>query len=146
VSSLFLSECLRKILTGAILACTSLELQHFHSHDLTLDAFTYARQIGIDVEYIRLDNGVGDYEQLAQHYFSAYERNVLLMLPTEESRQAFFQCWTRKEAYIKAKGTSLSLPFDLFDVSLRPNEPTALLQNRENPQEAARWCACCRGR
>jgi 4'-phosphopantetheinyl transferase len=76
---------------------------------------------------------------LAQHYFSADERNVLLLLPTEESRQAFFQCWTRKEAYIKAKGTSLSLPLDLFDVSQRPNEPAALLQIRENPQDAARW-------
>jgi hypothetical protein len=51
-----------KTLTGAILACTSLGLQHFHSHDLALYAFTYARQIGIDVEYIRLDNEVGAYE------------------------------------------------------------------------------------
>jgi 4'-phosphopantetheinyl transferase len=110
-----------------------------HSRDLALYAFTYARQIGVDVEYIRLDDEVDEYEQLAQHYFSPYERNVLLMLPAEEKRQAFFQCWARKEAYIKAKGTGLSLPLDLFDVSLSPNEPAALLQSRENPQEAARW-------
>jgi len=101
-------DIIRKTLTGAVLASTSPELQHFHSHGLALYAFTCARQIGIDVEYIRLDNAVGDYEQLVQHYFSADERNVLLLLPTVESRQTFCQCWTRKEVYIKAKGTSLS--------------------------------------
>lgn len=113
-----------------------------HSHDLALFAFTYTRQVGVDVEYMRLSSGDGggdDYEQLAQHYFSAYERSVIQMLPVEEKRQAFFQCWTRKEAYIKARGMGLSLPLDLFDVSLRPNEPAALLQSRENAQEAVRW-------
>ncbi|HEV7237210.1 MAG TPA: 4'-phosphopantetheinyl transferase superfamily protein, partial [Ktedonobacteraceae bacterium] len=107
-----------------------------HAHDLALYAFTYVRQVGVDVEYIRLND---DYEHLAQHYFSPYERTVLQTLPMEEKQQAFFQCWTRKEAYIKAKGLGLSLPLDLFDVSLRPNEPAALLQSRENPREAARW-------
>ena len=119
-----------------------------HAHDLALFAFTYARQVGVDVEYMRLGGGDsgddgdgknGDYEQLAQHYFSPYERDVLQRLPVEEKQRAFFQCWTRKEAYIKARGTGLSLPLDLFDVSLRPNEPAALLQSREHPQEAVRW-------
>ncbi len=115
-----------------------------HSHDLALFAFTYTRQVGVDVEYMRLGgegsgDGGDDYEQLAQHYFSAYERSVLQMLPVEEKRQAFFQCWTRKEAYIKARGMGLSLPLDLFDVSLRPDEPAALLHSRENAQEAACW-------
>ncbi|MGI9057263.1 MAG: 4'-phosphopantetheinyl transferase family protein [Ktedonobacteraceae bacterium] len=113
-----------------------------HAHDLALYAFTYVRQVGVDVEYMRLggeDSRDDDYEQLAQRYFSPYERTVLQTLPVEEKQRAFFQCWTRKEAYIKAKGTGLSLPLDLFDVSLRPNEPAALLQSRESPQEAARW-------
>jgi 4'-phosphopantetheinyl transferase len=113
-----------------------LNLNISHSHNLALYAFTYSRQIGIDVEYIRSNI---DYELLAKHFFSPYENAMLQALPVALQQKAFFNCWTRKEAYIKARGKGLSIPLHLFDVSLRPDEPAKLLTNREDPQEMARW-------
>ncbi len=107
-----------------------------HSEDLVLYAFTTEGRLGIDLEYIRPDI---DCEQLARHSFSAYEQATLLALPPEERLQAFYRCWTRKEAYIKARGLGLSLPLDSFDVSLKPGESAAVLDSREDPRESARW-------
>ena len=64
---------------------------------------------------------------------------MLRTLPTEVQRQAFFRCWTRKEAYIKARGEGLSLPLDQCDVSLAPLEPAAVLGTQRYPSEASRW-------
>ncbi len=107
-----------------------------HSAGLALYAFAYSRQIGIDVEYKRADV---QYEELAKYTFSPYENEVLRTLPANLKFDAFFNCWTRKEAYIKARGKGLSIPLDLFDVSLKPGEPAVLLQSREDAQEITRW-------
>ena len=107
-----------------------------HSHELALHAFTYGRELGVDVEYMRTNI---EYDELAKHSFSPYEQGVLGTLSAEVKQQAFFNCWTRKEAYIKARGMGLSLDLDLFDVSLRPGEPIALLGSREDQREVVRW-------
>ncbi len=110
-----------------------------HSGELVLFAFTYVRQIGIDIEYMRPSL---DYQSLVEHYFSPLENQMLQALPTSARLEAFYQCWTRKEAYIKARGKGLSLPLDIFDVSLRPDEPAVLLNSREDPLETERWRLC----
>jgi 4'-phosphopantetheinyl transferase len=110
-----------------------------HSGELVLFAFTSTRQIGVDIEYMR---PILDYQSLAEHYFSPLENRMLQALPASARLEAFYQCWTRKEAYIKARGKGLSIPLDLFDVSLRPDEPAALLNSREDPQETERWRLC----
>lgn len=107
-----------------------------HSSALALLAFTCDREIGVDVEYMRSNV---EYEQLARHSFSPNEQQTLLSLPSNTIPQGFFNAWTRKEAYIKARGLGLHLPLHLFDVSLRPGEPAALLASREDAREAARW-------
>jgi 4'-phosphopantetheinyl transferase len=110
-----------------------------HSGEIALYAFAYDRQVGIDVEYMR---GLLDYEEVATHYFSSYECAVLRALPVSYREDAFFTCWTRKEAYIKARGIGLSQPLDEFDVSLTPSEPAALLADRSDPEAPGRWSLC----
>jgi 4'-phosphopantetheinyl transferase len=107
-----------------------------HSHRVALYAVTRGREVGIDLERIRFDL---DVEQIAERFFSRWEIATLLTLPPEVQRQAFFLCWTRKEAYIKARGEGLSLPLDQFDVSLIPGEPAALLSTHQGSHEALRW-------
>jgi 4'-phosphopantetheinyl transferase len=108
-----------------------------HSHGLALLAVTRGRDIGVDIE--RLRDMERDGEALAERFFSPREAARLRSLPPELRREAFFHCWTRKEAYIKAQGKGLSLPLDQFDVSLHPHEPAALLATQHDPQEVQRW-------
>ena len=107
-----------------------------HAHELALYAFTRGREIGVDIEHMRADLAG---EDIAAHFFSTREVSMLRALPAEARTHAFFNCWTRKEAYIKARGEGLSHPLDQFDVSLIPGEPAALLGTRGDPQELSRW-------
>ncbi len=107
-----------------------------HSGDVVLVALTTNRRIGVDVERIRDDLNV---ERIAGRFFSARECSQLAALPDNLRRTAFFRCWSRKEAFIKARGEGLSLPLDSFDVSLGPTERPAILATRPDPTEADRW-------
>jgi 4'-phosphopantetheinyl transferase len=107
-----------------------------HSGNLVLIALTIGRAIGVDVEKIRSDL---ETEQVAARFFSPSERRALQSVPEHLRFGAFFDCWTRKEAYVKAIGGGLSLPLDQFDVSLRPEEVARLLATRPDPAEAGRW-------
>jgi 4'-phosphopantetheinyl transferase len=107
-----------------------------HSHGLALVAVTRGREIGVDLERISAEAAN---EQIAERFFSPREIIKLRSLPTDRQTEAFFHCWTRKEAYIKARGEGLSLPLDQFDVSLVPGEPAALLSTQADPHEASRW-------
>ena len=114
----------------------SLRFNLSHSHNLALCAVTRLGEIGVDLEFMR---PVIDMAQIAERNFSSTERAVLHRLPIEQKQQAFFNCWTRKEAYLKARGEGLSFPLDQFDVSLIPGEPTKLLNTRPDPREALKW-------
>jgi 4'-phosphopantetheinyl transferase len=107
-----------------------------HSGGIALLAFTRQREIGVDVEQVRHDF---EPDAIARRYFSQNEQNQLADLGPEEKVDAFFRCWTRKEAYIKATGDGLSLPLIQFDVSLVPGETNALLATRPDGSQAASW-------
>jgi 4'-phosphopantetheinyl transferase len=107
-----------------------------HSNQLALIAITRDREVGVDVEYMR-SNFVTD--EVAGHFFSSAEAGELRSLPSELKTQSFYNCWTRKEAYIKARGEGLYCPLDQFDVSLSPGTPAMLLNSRIDQKEVARW-------
>lgn len=94
-----------------------------HSHGLALIGITKKREIGIDVELMRSEFAG---EEIARRYFSAKEIDELSRLPAGLRTEGFFHCWTRKEAYIKAKGDGLYIPLESFDVSLTPGLPAEL--------------------
>jgi len=107
-----------------------------HSGSLAVYAFTSLGEIGIDLEQIKPEfTG----EDIARRFFSATEVACLDQLPAAERPLAFFNCWTRKEAFIKAKGMGLSLGLDQFDVTLAPDQDAALLRTRWEESEAGRW-------
>jgi 4'-phosphopantetheinyl transferase len=106
------------------------------SEGLALYAFTRDHEIGVDIEHIR---DIPEMDQIAERFFSARENGVFRSLPESKKREAFFNCWTRKEAFIKAKGEGLGLGLDQFEVSLAPGDRAALLRTNGDRQEASRW-------
>jgi len=108
-----------------------------HSRSIALFVITRYREVGIDLEYILPDF---DFMQAAEQFFSFRENAALREIPRKKERErAFYNCWTRKEAYIKARGEGLSLPLNQFDVSVTPGEPAKLLRHYGIPQEVNRW-------
>nr|VFK22968.1 MAG: 4'-phosphopantetheinyl transferase [Candidatus Kentron sp. MB] len=88
-----------------------------HAGEMALYAFA-RRKVGIDVEWTK--RRVGDREQIANRFFSPREAAILSRLPDASKNHAFFTCWTRKEAYVKARGKGLSIPLDGFEVLSMP--------------------------
>lgn len=87
-----------------------------HAGDYALFAFALHRDLGVDIELIRADLAV---EEIAQRFFSPVETTELLSLSKEIRAQAFFNCWTRKEAFIKAIGQGLYYPLHEFNVDVK---------------------------
>jgi 4'-phosphopantetheinyl transferase len=117
-------------------AARGLEFNVSHSGDLALLAFARGRAVGVDVE--RAAEG-RDLEALAGIAFSPAELSAWRGVPEPERERAFYACWCRKEAILKAVGTGLSLPTTCFTVTLAPGEAPRLVEWRPDPAETARW-------
>ncbi len=115
---------------------TSLQFNMSHSADMALFAFTNGCEVGADIEQVR---PIRDMQDVATRFFSSSEAAELATMPPDCSTGAFFACWTRKEAYIKAIGEGLSAPLDSFRVSLRPGEPARFVSINDDKDEAAAW-------
>jgi 4'-phosphopantetheinyl transferase len=85
-----------------------------HSGALALYAVARGLEVGVDVELVREDM---DCKQIAERFFSPGEVAAIRAIPEGERHEAFFKCWTRKEACVKAVGEGLSIPLDRFEVS-----------------------------
>ncbi|HEX4606542.1 MAG TPA: 4'-phosphopantetheinyl transferase superfamily protein [Candidatus Angelobacter sp.] len=107
-----------------------------HSGEIALLAVARNVELGVDVEQIRADFATGE---IATRFFSPEECAKLASLPADETVGAFFNCWTRKEAYIKARGEGLFIPLDSFEVAFAPGEEAALLQVKSGDEFFSRW-------
>jgi 4'-phosphopantetheinyl transferase len=106
-----------------------------HSDRYALVGFTRRRDVGIDIERVRT---LANLDHLAERVFSPAEQEEFSLVPLAARAEAFFSGWTRKEAYIKARGDGLQRLAD-FDVSLAPGEPVRLRRVQAEPDEPARW-------
>jgi 4'-phosphopantetheinyl transferase len=106
-----------------------------HSAALALVAVCRGRPIGVDLECHEV---AIDYEELSERFLSPTEAAALQALPSEQRKIGFFTCWTRKEAYVKALGLGLGVPFDSFDVSVIWDQPR-LLAARHSGADVRIW-------
>ena len=107
-----------------------------HSKNFAIFAFAKNEPIGVDLEYI--DPSI-DFAVIAPRFFTKNEATTLLDLPTNRRPAVFFNCWTRKEAFIKAKGGGLSIPLNQFEMTLLENEPAKLLSIDWEPEAVKLW-------
>lgn len=107
-----------------------------HSGTRILIGVTDGLDVGVDIEWMRAELEI---EPLARRFFSPAEAAEVLGLSDELRRAAFYRCWTRKEAYLKATGEGLAVGLDRFEVSLLPGEPAALRVHLDDPEAVQRW-------
>ena len=115
---------------------TGLEFNLSHSGHLALLAVTVDTEIGVDIEAHR---PMPDLFDIAQRFFCPEECADLEAVMPDRRMEAFFRCWTRKEAYIKAIGEGLHAPLDQFRVNLAPNIEARFVHIDHSDAEAAQW-------
>jgi 4'-phosphopantetheinyl transferase len=107
-----------------------------HSNGLALIATTRRAALGVDIECVRI---LPEAEQIAAKFFSPRESAMLNAVPAEQKMEAFFHCWTRKEAYLKATGEGIADALPRIEVSLTPGQSARLLKINGGTTAASLW-------
>ena len=107
-----------------------------HSENRVVYAVSEAGELGVDIERVR---SLPECESIARHFFSSEECAQLLSVPANERAESFFNCWTRKEAYLKAVGDGLMVPLNSFQVSLLPDQPAAFIRLTGDRYPVSQW-------
>ncbi len=115
---------------------TGLQFNVSHSHNLIHLAFCRNQPLGIDIQYMDPST---ECDKIAERVFSSGEYEAFQNVPLAWQREAFFNGWTRKEAFIKALGDGLSFPLDAFEVTLHPAQPAQILQIQGDETSAHKW-------
>jgi 4'-phosphopantetheinyl transferase len=114
-----------------------LQFNMSHSRDIVLVAVAHGRRVGVDIEHI---DEPGDVRRIAARFLSPRDRDAIEQLPADRQRDAFLRCWTRKEAYMKARGDGISRPLDDFDVTPMPDASRSRLRSSAaDPNEGEAW-------
>ncbi len=114
----------------------ALDFNLSHSGPIALLAVARARPVGVDVEQVRALPEAG---LIAERFFAPAEVEAWSRFNSAAQTRAFFACWTRKEAYLKALGSGLARPLDSFVVSVDPDAPASLLSDAHDVQAVERW-------
>lgn len=117
-------------------AAAGLEFNLSHSEDIVVYAFSWAGEVGVDIEAMR---PLRSADEIAAIMFSRHENAVYRELDRCDKLHGFFNCWTRKEAFVKALGSGLNHPLKRFDVSLAPGEPARILRVDGTPGDECGW-------
>lgn len=110
-----------------------------HSGDLVLIAVTRTGEVGIDVERIRPVSEAGN---IVERYFSPRESGEYRALPEADKPAAFFNLWTRKEAWLKATGEGIGRSLNEVEVAFRPGEPARLISLPGGVASTREWNLC----
>ncbi|UCG85771.1 MAG: 4'-phosphopantetheinyl transferase superfamily protein [Gemmatimonadota bacterium] len=117
-------------------AIGSIRFNLAHSHEMALYAFALNREVGVDIEHWHtVDDGPG----IARRFFAPEEIKELEALPPDRWQEGFFRCWTRKEAYIKARGEGLTMPLSEFSITVQSRDQAVLLRSVADPNDVSRW-------
>jgi len=116
----------------------NLQFNMSHSRDVMLVAVAHGRRVGVDIEHT---DEPGDVRRIAARFLSPRERDAIERLPADRQRDAFLRCWTRKEAYMKARGDGISRPLDDFEVGdpADAGRQPRLFKASVDPNEVERW-------
>lgn len=107
-----------------------------HSDNMALIAIGVQDAVGVDIEKMRLDVNT---TELSERFFSAAERAGLRSLPETMRVTAFYACWARKEAFLKANGEGLGFPLEDFSVSVHPEKQPRLEEIKGDPNAGEQW-------
>lgn len=116
--------------------CKDIHFNLSHSDNLAVVAVTAMGPVGVDVERVR---AIPDWKRVANRFFSSSENAALSGVDRHQRELAFYNCWTRKEAIIKSTGEGLSARLDAFDVTLTPDEPATVLNDRRSTISEQSW-------
>lgn len=119
-----------------LIASNGIEFNVSHSGDTIVLGFIKDDIIGVDVEFTKRKIEIN---KIVEHFFSDEEIAALFSLDKSYHTQAFYNCWTRKEAFIKALGSGLSFPLDQFVVSLDSAKEALLLDTKWDAKEKKNW-------
>ncbi|MBB71270.1 MAG: 4'-phosphopantetheinyl transferase [Legionellales bacterium] len=107
-----------------------------HTEDIAVIALHPHNPIGVDIENWQREV---EYDDLSKRYFTENETNKLASLSGDDKAKAFFRCWTRKEALLKALGAGLTFPLNQCEVTVLADEPAAILSIENSRDKAASW-------
>ena len=107
-----------------------------HSGGALLYAFAWGRDVGVDIQQVRdASNALA----IARRFFTDEEVAALSALPSDRLREAFFACWTRKEAYAKARGDGVLSSFNPLAMGIGPLDVSTVVLDDSSGQDARRW-------